>query len=155
MVPTIQLNRAPLMRMNQGWRPGALGKSKLGQEEEGRTVLDPWFFVNRQFLIWNGTAIGYTLLASLIYGKHRIVDRILLGLGAGFYGFAAYSGFVVATQRPSATYTYRKSDWDSIIGAVIGAVDAMAAAGALAAAINPKLISKNGMREAVASSIPG
>lgn len=101
------------------------------------------------FLIANGTAVGYTVLASLIYGKNKTVDRVLLGVGAGFYALAAHSGLVLALSGVTA-----KNSWDKVIGGLFGVLDSVVVAGAIGATVNPKLISRTSMSDSIAKGIP-
>lgn len=145
------------------WRPLAYrpaGRPKLGQENEQRTSypLDPRFDINAVLLITNGTAIGYTILASLVYGKYKALDHVLLSVGALFYAIAALGSFSVPYDyRPRVVYsTVDRTYWDPVIGLIFGTLNSLVTVGAVAAAINPKLIArKTGMSEAIAKALPG
>ena len=148
----------------RAWAPPAYrpapGRRVLGQEEEIEVSypLDPSYGSNALLLISSGTAIGYTVLASLIYGKYKVLDHILLGVGAAFYGLAAVSSFTVpATYRRAVLYSNKlRSRWDPVLGMVFGTVNSLATLGAIGAAINPKLIARKGtIRGAIAEALPG
>ena len=93
--------------------------------------------------------MGYTILASLVYGKNKYLDRVLLGVGGGFYALAAISGWNIALAG-----TYQRSRWDAVIGALFGALDSLVVAGAIGATINPKLISRKSMSDSISKGMP-
>ena len=148
-------------RLANGWQPAPYFPSmagphrtrrigRLGQNEAGAVPLDPSNDDNRMFLIANGTAVGYTVLASLIYGKNKTMDRVLLGVGGGFYALAALSGLNIALSgRPE-----NRNSWDRVIAGLFGVLDSVVVAGAIGATINPKLISRTSMSDSIAKGIP-
>ncbi len=152
MIPLQQTNR-----LGNGWQPAPYRPAmavtrrtrRMGQNGGSPVPLDPSNDDNRMFLIANGTAVGYTVLASLIYGKNKTMDRILLGVGGGFYALAALSGWNIALSGVPG-----RNSWDRVIGGLFGALDSVAVAGAIGATINPKLISRTSMSDSIAKGIP-
>ncbi len=131
------------------YRPAMAATRRMGQSPPSTVPLDPSIQSNRGFLIANGTAVGYTVLASLIYGKNKTLDRVLLGVGGAFYAVAALSGWNLALYgRPD------RNSWDAVIGGLFGALDSIVVAGAIGATVNPKLISRTSMSDSIAKGIP-
>jgi len=123
---------------------GSFGQDSSG----GKTVLNPKQEDVQAHMVAQGIAIGYGLLASVLYGKYKVLDRVLLGLGAVAFGAATYTGLKLGIDaKPS------KHPVDYVVGNISGILNGLIAIGAGAAMINPKLVAKTAP-EAVKSSIP-
>jgi hypothetical protein len=102
----------------------------------------------QNLLVTQVVAIGYGVLSSVIYGKHKILDRVLLGLGALAFGAAAYSGFKLGLDhKPS------KSPMEYVIGNIAGALNGLISLGSALAVVNPKLVNGSAA-DAVKEAIP-
>jgi len=111
-------------------------------------ILDMGLGDVRDHVTVQGIAIGYGLLASVLYGKYKVLDRVLLGLGAVAFGAAAYTGLKLGLDfKPS------KHPVDYVVGNISGVLSGAIALGSVVAAINPKLVAKTAP-EAVKASIP-
>lgn len=127
------------------WTPA---RTQLGQAAEMK-------FMNMSdsdvsdFLTMQGVTLGYAVLASIVYGKYAALDRILLGLGAIAFGASSYYGFKLGLDwMPS------KHPADYVAGTISGALNAVIALGAAAAAVNPRLIAIS-PSQAVKAALPG
>lgn len=104
----------------------------------------------RDFAVSNGVAIGYGIVASLLYGRGQLLNRALLGLGAAAFGYASYTGFKVGLQASPT-----KTTPDYVLGNVMGTMDGLLAIGAALGAISPKAaISRRSGTEVVIAAVP-
>jgi hypothetical protein len=99
-------------------------------------------------LTTQGIALGYGILAGIIYGKHKIMDRILLGVGALAFGAASYGGLKVGLDQK-----FSKPPLEYVTGTIFGVLNGLIALGAIAAAVNPKMI-QSSAAGAVKEAIP-
>jgi len=121
----------------------------FGQDSSGKkTVLNPNLEDVQAHMVAQGIAIGYGLLASVLYGKYKVLDRVLLGLGAVAFGAATYTGLKLGIDHSPS-----KHPVDYVVGNVSGILNGLIAVGAAAAMINPKLVAQTAP-EAVKKSIP-
>jgi len=135
---------APAVR-RPGWSPA---RPALGQQIPGAFLSIDHADV-REHLTVSGIALGYGLLAGILYGKGEVLNRVLLGLGAVAFGAAAYTGLKLGLDfKPS------KHPGDYIVGNISGVLNGVIAAGAAVAAVSPKLVAKTAP-EAVQQALPG
>ena len=121
-------------------------RRSLGQVTLNAPFMDVGETDVAQFLVAQGLVLAYTGAGALLYGKNKVLDKVILGLGIPTFAWASFSGFKLL---------YQKGDYNpfnGVVGILFGAVDALATIGAVLA-LNKKSTSRSAI-EAVSKAIP-